>query len=165
MTPSGCGSSTATAIWFSARRSRRLYFSTCLKGTATSTVVPANTLNSASAYTGYIGFFRTNGLNVTSFPGALGLSLVGMVTDFPIVAPSASLPVLSQPTRISSTQFGFLLSGAAGTNYTVLASTNAARPLSNWFPVLTTNLPGSSAFIQDNQATNQRRYYRVRVGP
>jgi hypothetical protein len=31
--------------------------------------------------------------------------------------------------------------------------------------VLTTNLPGSSAFIPDNQATTQRRFYRVKVGP
>ena len=61
---------------------------------------------------------------------------------------------------------GHGLSGlsAAGQSYTVLISTNLALPLSNWFPVLSTNLPGSSAFIQDIQATNQRRFYRVKVG-
>ena len=50
-------------------------------------------------------------------------------------------------------------------NYTVLTSTNAALPLSNWSTLLTTNLQGNSAFIQDNQATSQRRFYRVKVGP
>jgi hypothetical protein len=126
--------------------------------------VPANTLQLGGTYTGVIGFYRTTSVNTTAYPGAVGVTLVGVHTAFSLAAPWA-LPVLSQPTRISDTQFGFLLSGAAGTNYTVLASTNAALPLSNWSPVLTTNLPGSSAFIQDNQATTQRRYYRVKVGP
>ena len=67
--------------------------------------------------------------------------------------------------RISATQFGFLLSGAAGQTYTVLVTTNVALPLANWSTVLTTNLSGSSATILDNQATNQRRFYRVKVGP
>jgi hypothetical protein len=127
-------------------------------------VVPADTLQLGSTYTGVIGFYRVTSANTTSYPGAMGVTLVAAETSFSLAAPSA-LPVLSQPTRISATQFGFLLSGAAGTNYTVLASTNAALPLPNWSPVLTTNLPGSSAFIQDNQATTQRRFYRVKVGP
>jgi hypothetical protein len=138
--------------------------STSLRGTAASVVVPADTLQLGSTYTGVIGFYRVTSANTTSYPGAMGVTLVAAETSFSLAAPSA-LPVLSQPTRISATQFGFLLSGAAGTNYTVLASTNAALPLANWSPVLTTNLPGSSAFIQDNQATTQRRYYRVKVGP
>jgi hypothetical protein len=74
-------------------------------------------------------------------------------------------PVLSQPARISATQFGFLLSGVAGQTYTVLVTTNVALPLANWSPVLTTNLSASAATIQDIQATNQRRFYRVKVGP
>jgi hypothetical protein len=137
---------------------------TRLKGTDTSVEVPANTCQPGGAYTGFIHFYRGISRNTTGYPGAVGYALVGVSTAFSLAAPSA-LPVLSQPTRISATQFGFLLSGAAGTNYTVFASTNAALPLSNWSPVLTTNLPGSSAFIQDNQATTQRRYYRVKVGP
>jgi hypothetical protein len=138
----------------------------CLPGTATSAVVPANTLRLGSAYTGFIAFFRVNGVNTTSYAGALGMTLVAVVTDFPLVTPSSTPPpVLSQPTRISGTQFGFLLSGTSGQNYTVLASTNSALHLSNWFPVLTTNLSCSSVFIPDCQATNKQRYYRVKVGP
>jgi len=73
--------------------------------------------------------------------------------------------MLSQPTRISTTQFGFLLSGVPGQNYTVLVATNAARPLTNWSTLLITNLSASPALIQDNQATNKQRFYRVKVGP
>ena len=104
-------------------------------------------------------------VNATAYPGAVGMTLVGADTAFPMAAPSASAPVLSQPTRISATQFGFLLSGAMGQTYTVLVATNVARPLTNWSTLLITNLSVSPAFIQDNQATNQRRFYRVRVGP
>jgi len=139
-------------------------YSTCLRGTATSTIVPANTVQPGGTYTGVIGFYRTTSVNTTAYPGAVGVTLVGVHTAFSIAAPSA-LPVLSQPTRISATEFGFLLSGAAGTNYTVLASTNAALPLASWSTVLITNIPANSTFIQDNQATTQRRYYRVKVGP
>jgi len=135
-----------------------------LRGTATSVVVPAGTFRLGAAYTGAITIYRSTSLNFTAYPGAVGFTSVGSRTRFSLAAPS-SLPVLSQPARTSGTRFGFLLSGTAGQNYTVLASTNAALHLSNWFPVLTTNLSGTAAFIQDNQATNQQRFYRVKVGP
>jgi hypothetical protein len=138
--------------------------STCLRGTVTSVVVPTNTFQSGGAYTGVLCFFRGTSLNTTAYPGALGFTLVAADTAFPMAAPSA-LPVLSQPERISATQFGFLLSGVLGQNYTVLTTTNPALPLANWSTVLVTNLPTSSAFIRDNQATTQRRFYRVKVGP
>jgi hypothetical protein len=139
-------------------------YSACLKGTATSVVVPANTLHLGSAYTGMIGFYRSTSVNTTAYPGAVGVTLLGVHTAFPVTAPS-SLPLLSQPARITPTQFRFLLSGATGTSYTVLASTNPALQSSNWSTLLTTNLSSSPATIQDNQATSQQRFYRVRVGP
>jgi hypothetical protein len=136
----------------------------CLRGTATSVLVPAHTLQLGGTYTGVIVFFRVTSVNLSDCPGATGLTLVGVDTAFPMVAPSAALPVLSQPTRLSDTQFGFVLSGAASQSYTVLASTNPALPLTSWSTVLTTNLSGSSAVLQDNQATNRQRYYRVKAG-
>jgi hypothetical protein len=126
--------------------------------------VPAGTLQFGEAYTGVIVFFRITSVNTTSYPGATGLTLVGVSTAFPMAALSPE-PVLSQPAKISSSQFGFLLSGLPGSTYSVLVATNPARPLSNWAILLTTNLSGYSAFIQDNQATNQRRFYRARLEP
>ena len=137
---------------------------TALNGTATSIVVPAGTFQLGAAYTGAITFYRNTSVNTTGYPGAVGVTLIGTRTRFSLAA-SSSFPVLSQPTRISSTQFGFFLSGATGQNYTVLAATNAARPLTNWSTLLITNLSASPALIQDNQATNKQRFYRVKVGP
>ena len=87
-----------------------------------------------------------------------------MPTWFPLTFASGT-PLVSQPARLSGTQFGFLLTGAQGQNYTVLTTTNLALPLSSWTTVLITNLAGSTAHIQDNQATGKQRFYRVLVGP
>ena len=71
-------------------------------------------------------------------------------------------PFVSQPTWLAPARFGFTLSGSPGTNYSILACTNLAT--TNWFTVLTTNLSTSPVSIQDNQATNNQRFYRVKVG-
>jgi hypothetical protein len=169
------GATTNDFIWvFIMNGSGNMVFSTpypptnylnSLRGTATSVEIPTNTCQVGSTNTGIIVFFRVTGVNTAAYPGAVGMTLVGVDTAFPMAAPSASLPVLSQPTRISSTQFGFLLSGVPGQNYTVLSATNVARPLSNWATLLTTTLSSNSAFVQDNQAMNKQRFYRVKVGP
>jgi hypothetical protein len=135
-----------------------------LKGTATSVVIPTNTFQFGHAYVGTITFFRMTSVNTTDYPGAVGATVVGVQTWFPLAMASAS-PVLGEPAKLSGTQFSFQLSGIAGQNYTVLASTNVTLPMSNWFPVLTTNLSTSPAYIEDNQATNAQRFYRVLVGP
>jgi hypothetical protein len=138
---------------------------TCLRGTATSTVVPPNALIPGNTYTGVIGFYRPTRVNLTSYPGAMGVTLTAVHTAFSVVASPSTLPILTQPEKISPTQFRFLLSGATGQNYTVLVSTNPALPLVNWPTLMTTNLSTSPATIQDNQAGSDRRFYRVRVGP
>lgn len=40
-----------------------------------------------------------------------------------------------------------------------------SAPTSNWLTVLVTNLSVNSVVLQDNQAINQQRFYRVRIGP
>lgn len=73
--------------------------------------------------------------------------------------------LLTAPARLGNGEFQFIFNTTAGTNYTILATTNVSLPLSNWFTVLVTNVPSSSAFIQDNHATNSQRFYRVKIGP
>ena len=103
-------------------------------------------------------------VNTTSYPGAIGSDpRRGSHALFP--GRTFGRSAVSHPAKLSSTQFGFQLSGLQGQNYTILASTNVSLPISNWFPVLTTNLSTSPAFIQDNQATNKQRFYRVLFGP
>jgi hypothetical protein len=71
-------------------------------------------------------------------------------------------PVLDQPVLVAA-QVGFELWGITGQDYTVQVSTNLAS--TNWFTLRTiTNLLHNPMFIQDNQATNNQRFYRVKVG-
>ena len=80
------------------------------------------------------------------------------ITVYPI-----GTPFLSYPQRYGN-QFGFNLNGSAGNNYTVQATTNLAG--TNWFTVLVvSNMPGSSYWVSDNNATNSHRFYRVLLGP
>jgi len=70
-------------------------------------------------------------------------------------------PVLSLPVWLTN-RFQMRLTGAANQTYSVQVSTNLVS--ANWFTLLTTNLSASPALIQDNQATNKQRFYRVKVG-
>ncbi len=68
-------------------------------------------------------------------------------------------PVISQPQRFSSTQFGFNINGGIGVNYTVLVSTNLA--VSSWSPLFSLDLTNSPLFVVDPNATGSQRFYRV----
>jgi hypothetical protein len=109
---------------------------------------------------GTITFFRTTSVNTTDYPGAVGVTIAAVQTWFPLAMVSAS-PVLSQPTKLSSTQFRFQLSGIAGQNYTVQYSTT----LTDWNTLYVTNAPANSFELIDLTATNAQRFYRVLVGP
>lgn len=81
------------------------------------------------------------------------------ITVYPV-----GTPFLNQAEHISPTQFGFNLTGSAGFNYTIQASTNLVS--TNWSTLtVISNFPGNQEFIEDNQATNSQRFYRARVGP
>ena len=55
-----------------------------------------------------------------------------------------------------------LITGAAGQNYSVQASTN----LSNWTLLYVTNNAQTNSFLlTDPLATNQQRSYRILIGP
>ena len=133
-----------------------------LKGTATSVIIPTNTFQFGHAYVGTITFFRMTSVNTTDYPGAVGATVVGVQTWFPLAMASAS-PELSQPAKTSSTQFRFLLSGLAGQNYTIQMSTNLNS--TNWLSLFITNAPANSFIVIDPVATNPQRFYRALFGP
>jgi hypothetical protein len=74
-----------------------------------------------------------------------------------------NFPRLTNPVHLSSNQFQFLLNGLAGQTYTVQVITNLNG--ANWLALLTTNIPCSSQFIRDGQATNRQQFYRLLVVP
>lgn len=70
-------------------------------------------------------------------------------------------PVITAWGKPSPTQFQIRVSGAAGQNYTLQASTN----LLNWNSVRTTNAPTDAFTFVFNSGTRPQSFYRVMVGP
>jgi hypothetical protein len=61
-------------------------------------------------------------------------------------------------------QFQMRLTGATGQNYTIQMSTNLS--FTNWATLLITNNATTNAFdVIDLNATNNQRFYRIKVGP
>jgi hypothetical protein len=92
---------------------------------------------------------------------AVDFALQGTVTQIvgttnpPAIAPSfASMKFINN-------QFSFTLTGTAGSNYVVQATTNLALP--NWIPLLTNAAPFS--FVDSNAALFGLRFYRAVVVP
>jgi hypothetical protein len=71
--------------------------------------------------------------------------------------------VLSQP-QLTDHQFQFTLSGPAGSNGVIYATTNPAA--GTWAPLTTNPMHLGSAIFTDTQATNYPvRYYRALLTP
>jgi hypothetical protein len=80
-----------------------------------------------------------------------------------VVAPAQ--PSVSQPSA-GSGPFRMLISGDAGPDYSVYASTDLGKNFSAWNWLLTTNPPSLPFQFMDPTATNYgQRYYRVLIGP
>jgi hypothetical protein len=78
--------------------------------------------------------------------------------------PSTPPPSLGSPAKLFSGQFQFLLNGMVGQNYTIQMSTNLS--FTNWATLLITNNATTNSFnVIDPNATNNQRFYRIKVGP
>ena len=137
-----------------------------LKGTATSVVIPANTLQAGSNYDATIGFFR--GTVTTNSAGKyIASGYVATQTQFTINTSGsavAAAPVLTNGVW-SAGAFGFDILTSSGQTLTVVYNTNLASAVANWPVLLTTNSPGSKIHISDpHSKTNKSMFYRVRNG-
>jgi DNA/RNA endonuclease G (NUC1) len=83
------------------------------------------------------------------------LSVSGTVTQVLTTNAPAIAPTLSSFTFISN-QFQFTVTGTAGSNYVVQATTNLTSP--NWIPVFTNTAP--FVFTQLNTPAFSQRFYR-----
>lgn len=76
-------------------------------------------------------------------------------------ATTAQAPTLDQPTLLPGNVFRVRVSGVAGQSYTLQFATD----VKSWTDLLTTNAPADVFYLQDAQATNASRLYRVRANP
>lgn len=117
---------------------------------------PALSLNSAGLISGQAGASGTFNFIVT-------------VTDASFTSASSPLeiilgprPTLGYPTRSPANEFGFLVNGLAGQNYTLEVSSD----LLHWTSLQVTNAPSDTFRASPGSlAPGHSRYYRVMVGP
>jgi hypothetical protein len=95
-------------------------------------------------------------------PNAVGQTFVSAQTVFNLATRDVGL-LLSEPERVSPTQFRFVLTGLPGQCYTILKSTNLSS--ANWSVLLVTNAPAESFTVLDPWATNRSAFYRAVTGP
>ena len=70
-------------------------------------------------------------------------------------------PTLDLPTLLPGNVFRVRVTGTAGQSYTLQIATE----LTNWTGILTTNAPSGVFYLQDPDATNASRLYRLMVNP
>ncbi len=77
---------------------------------------------------------------------------------------ASARPRLGSGLKLANGQFQFLLTGAAGQNYTLQMATNLNSAI--WTSLFVTNSAATNSFILvDPNATNNQRFYRILIGP
>ncbi|HUL51418.1 MAG TPA: hypothetical protein VLU94_02415, partial [Candidatus Nitrosotalea sp.] len=138
-----------------------------LPGTATSVVIPANTMISNQTYTAQIMFSKYVSLDTNSYPGSavfvLGQSTTAatIATGTGSVTPPPSM-VLTNVVWLPGGQFQFEFATAPGTSYTVEYTADAGNP-AGWTSLPATNAVGNTIQITDTPPPGTPlRIYRTR---
>ena len=134
-----------------------------LDGTATSAVIPANTLQTGSNYNVNVQFTRiavsSNSTYATSIDRT-ALTILNLATLGNSTRVLAFTNLVAKPSS-----FAFDVLCTAGQTFTVLTATNLYSPSNTWQALLTTNPTGSQVHVIDSRAsTNKMRFYRAKNG-
>jgi hypothetical protein len=142
------------------------YEAGALNGTATSLVIPANTLsNYNTAYGGGIAFFRYNSTTNTSAPY---IAYAGLETGTEFAIETIDTNIISGPITLTApvlaNGFSFTVNAIANQTVTIEGTSNLNSPV--WQTLITTNSPnGTWQFTDSRGNTNTAFYYRAVSGP
>jgi len=109
-----------------------------------------------SATTVYTDLQETGTGSGSTFVGSDHYPIFG---DYNIVAPPSAAPVLGPVVMMPNGQIQFTITGMAGDNYAIDASTNLST--ADWVAILTNQLP----FTFNDTNTIPQRFYRARSVP
>lgn len=126
-----------------------------LDGTATSVVIPANTLVTGGVYNATLTFAKVAGVDFFQYFGVPGVSVYSTSTDLRMRAISAPLLTITN-TAAGATQLRF--NSDPGRAYDIRASAN----LSNWSSlIVTTAVANTTIFLDTNSPPLTNRFYRL----
>src|SRR5438552_7000549 len=136
-----------------------------LSGTATSVVIPANTLPVSTPLRGQLLFARAVAVDLTTYPGVTGFASYYKFTQFSLATigvTNSPPPKLVAVTPVNPSQFQLQLIGQAGLQYVIEAS--ASLQSGSWTPVITnTAVGGQFNFTDSRSASFPNRFYRCRT--
>ena len=90
-----------------------------------------------------------------------GVPILSATQGFTVTVTQPAIPALNT-VSITNGQFGFLINGSTGPDYTILVSTN----LASWNPIFTGNsLPVPYFWVDTNSFSYPIRFYRAVLGP
>ncbi len=155
------GTSTDTILLTIANSTGQQVFSTpvfpapgALTGTATSAVIPANTLQTGRTYTATLSFAKVTA-DVFSYLGVPGVSAYASSTTCKLRTLSTPLLTIEQ-TAANEAQLSF--NSDTGRSYDIRASVD----LTNWTSLLITNAAGTNVIYQDaSSPALTNRFYRL----
>lgn len=131
-----------------------------LNGLTTSLQIPAGTLPPGRQFTVTLSFIKVVSVDVTSYPGAMGI--VGFLADTTIPIATSGQP--ARPALRTVRHFGnhvrLEIQGEQDTPYTVEFTEN----LRNWYNLRSDWNQTGTLIIEDWNLSPQRRFYRVREG-
>lgn len=134
-----------------------------LKGTATSVVIPPNTLPSGSLLAGVLIFAKVVATDTTSYPGVPGFAAYYTDTQFTLntLVTTATPPSLSVLVTNNVGPLQILVTGQSGQRYAIDASSNLLT--GPWLPVFTNTASGGQFLYIDSQFHQfPLRFFRAR---
>jgi methionine-rich copper-binding protein CopC len=142
--------------------------SNALPGTATSTEILANTLQTNMSYNAMIGFYHT--IVTSNNPSYITLALREAITQFSLLTTTtgggATGPLVLTNASWSGHTFTFDVTSAINQTVTIQYNTNIGLASSAWKTLLTTNSATGSIQVADSVNTgNSSVFYRAQFGP
>jgi hypothetical protein len=132
-----------------------------LSGTATSVIIPANSLQPNSNYTATVAFYHVVGVSNATYAT---LAYRATATEFNLSTGGSTQPVVTNVVLIGG-RYTFDIVTTSEQTLTIVSTTNCALPLAQWPTLLTTNSqPTGVHFVDPPPATNGVMVYRVRNG-
>jgi hypothetical protein len=139
--------------------------SNALTGTATSVLIPANTLQPNTNYLSTLGFYHI--ISTTNKSGYTTAAYRESVTQFNLTTSSGAItPLVLTNASWSGHTISFSVTSAADQSLTIQYNASASLSSNQWKTLLTTNSTTGVVQVKDAvNTTNAHVFYRARSGP
>lgn len=130
-----------------------------LRGTDVSVVVPAGTLQAGASYIGYVVASKVQNSYTASYPGVIGLSWYGRITEFLVTATGSATSKPTLQTSLANRQL--VLSWPASATGVVLQTSSTLLPGAAWQSLTSGIATVGSDFVFTNTPGAGSGFFRL----